>query len=102
MATGLEQAAKRTLSALLHALPSRGVGTRVARDTWHPESGKFWEITAVKPKKNGPEEHLEAFGYLHWHGKRTHEAPKRIASVWKYGWYRRDGAGDASAADAPK
>lgn len=47
----LQSAPKRTLSELLGQLPKLGVGTCVARDTWHPESGKFWEITRVQPKK---------------------------------------------------
>lgn len=92
------------VSALLKTLPQSGIGARVARNTWHPESGKFWEITAVRPKKvsscapspqpcrgmrlhakageslmrlpfpliplqnSTSEEHVEAYGFLHWHG----------------------------------
>lgn len=53
LAAFLQSAPKRTLSDLLGQLPAYGVGTCVARDTWHPESGKFWEVTRVQPKKVG-------------------------------------------------
>ena len=39
------------VSDLLKVLPARGVGSMVARDTWHPLSGKFWHITKVLDKK---------------------------------------------------
>lgn len=38
------------VSELLKALPHNGVGSEVARDTWHPDSGKFWRITKVVNK----------------------------------------------------
>lgn len=41
------------VSHLLKALPGNGVGLLVTRDTWHPESGKHWEIVKVVPKKVG-------------------------------------------------
>jgi hypothetical protein len=39
------------VSKLLKGLPENGVGLQVARDTWHPLSGRFWEIVKVEPKK---------------------------------------------------
>lgn len=51
LATLLQSTPKRTLSDLVAQLPKKGVGVCVARDTWHPESGKYWEITNVHPKK---------------------------------------------------
>mmetsp|Transcript_13717 Transcript_13717/g.29487 ORF Transcript_13717/g.29487 Transcript_13717/m.29487 type:complete len:137 (+) Transcript_13717:54-464(+) len=79
-------AAKRTLSDVLRALPKKGVGCLVARDTWHPESGKYWEITKVEAKKEEGDK-FDAWGYKYWKGQRTHKKPKQIASVWKYGWF---------------
>ncbi|GAX78801.1 hypothetical protein CEUSTIGMA_g6238.t1 [Chlamydomonas eustigma] len=80
--------ARLSLSHLLKGLPENGVGLQVARDTWHPLSGRFWEIVKVEPKK-GSNEHLEAYGFFYFKGLRKNAEPKRIASVWKYGWMVR-------------
>ncbi|PNH06101.1 hypothetical protein TSOC_007586 [Tetrabaena socialis] len=32
---------------------------------------------------------LNAWGYMYYKGERVNEVPKRIASVWKYGWLLR-------------
>jgi hypothetical protein len=98
------------VSDLLKLLPGNGVGSTVARDTWHPESGKFWVITKVQSKDKGVSEHdalvsslrhsallaqknghFDAFGHLFYHGRQISEE-KRIASVWKWGWYAKGGS----------
>lgn len=36
---------------VLRKLPLHGVGCRVARDTWAPESGRYWDIAHVMTRK---------------------------------------------------
>jgi hypothetical protein len=57
------------VSDLLKLLPGNGVGSTVARDTWHPESGKFWVITKVQSKDKGVSE-------------RKKEIPERVVIQW--------------------
>nr|7PKQ_z Chain z, mS34 [Chlamydomonas reinhardtii] len=94
----LRSAPKRTLSDLLRKLPNHGVGAIVTRDTWHPESKKYWEVVEVAPSTADPTK-LSAWGYQYFKGERQHPAPKRIASVWKYGWLLKEqpGAGLSAA-----
>ncbi|GLC57317.1 hypothetical protein PLESTB_001211100 [Pleodorina starrii] len=66
-------------------LPQHGVGSLVTRDTWHPESGKFWKVVEVVPLPSDPTK-LSVWGHQYWKGKLLNPAPKRIASVWKHGW----------------
>ncbi|KXZ43701.1 hypothetical protein GPECTOR_82g235 [Gonium pectorale] len=81
----LRSAPKRTLSDLLRKLPQHGVGALVTRDTWHPEGNKYWEVVEVVPQLDDPSR-LGVWGYQYYKGERVNENPKRIASVWKYGW----------------
>lgn len=83
--TLLQSAPKRTLSDLLLQLPKHGVGCLVTRDTWHPAGDKYWEVVEVVPQRDNPVK-LNAWGYKYYKGERTHDTPKRIASVWKYNW----------------
>lgn len=41
------------VSDLLRKLPNHGVGAIVTRDTWHPESKKYWEVVEVAPSTVG-------------------------------------------------
>ncbi|KAG2492428.1 hypothetical protein HYH03_009371 [Edaphochlamys debaryana] len=79
---------KRTLSELLRKLPQHGVGALVTRDTWHPAGNKYWQVVEVVPQPGDPTK-LQAFGVKYYKGERVTPVPKRIASVWKYGWMLR-------------
>ncbi|KAG2447798.1 hypothetical protein HYH02_007255 [Chlamydomonas schloesseri] len=94
----LRAAPKRTLSDLLRKLPNHGVGAIVTRDTWHPESKKYWEVVEVAPSPVDSTK-LNAWGFQYYKGVRQNPAPKRIASVWKYGWLLQEqpGAGLSAA-----
>ncbi len=37
------------VSDVLRKLPRHGVGALVKRDTWHPDSTKYWEVVEVVP-----------------------------------------------------
>lgn len=53
------------VSDVLRKLPLHGVGCRVARDTWAPESGRYWDIAHVMTRKVGIIHHP------HWHSRNT-------------------------------
>nr|8A22_Bz Chain Bz, mS34 [Polytomella magna]8APN_Bz Chain Bz, mS34 [Polytomella magna]8APO_Bz Chain Bz, mS34 [Polytomella magna] len=77
---------KRTLSNVILNLPNHGIGGIFARDTWHPESKRYWEILEVVTAKDSSAK-VDAYGYLYYQGEKTHPFPKRVHSVWRYGWY---------------
>ncbi|MEW5314645.1 MAG: hypothetical protein WDW38_006122 [Sanguina aurantia] len=82
----LKPGIKQSLTDVLRKLPLHGVGCRVARDTWAPESGRYWDIAHVMTRKDDLTK-LDAWGYLHYKDVQRNATPKRIASVWKYGWF---------------
>lgn len=56
------------VSDVLRKLPRHGVGALVTRDTWHPESTKYWEVVEVVPLPVGGD---TGGGGQAWHWKST-------------------------------
>lgn len=76
---------KRTLSAVLTALPRFGVGSRVAKDTWLALGNSYYEITRVVAHKDAP--HLvDVWALKTFNGKTLSDRPQRISAVWRWGW----------------
>lgn len=69
------------VSDLLRKLPRHGVGCVVARDTWHPIGGKYWEVTEVVPQRVRPGAQVPAASFRRRPGRRKLQQRRAAAAA---------------------